>query len=63
MLLGDILQVEVNSIFVPVALFILSFRRSIGCVVPMATYRVPSGDDACQSLFIFLDNVNLININ
>ena len=31
MLLGDILQVEVNSIFVPVTLFILSFRRSIGC--------------------------------
>lgn len=63
MLLDDILKVEVNSLFVPVTLFILSFRRSIGCVVPLATYRVPSGNDASQSLFIFLDNVNLININ
>lgn len=62
MLLDDILQVEVNSLFVPVTLFILSFR-SIGCVVPLATYRVPSGNDASQSLFIFLDIVNLININ
>lgn len=62
MLLDDILQVEVNSLFVPVTLFILNFR-SIGCVVPLATYRVPSGNDASQSLFIFLDTVNLININ
>lgn len=60
--LDDILQVEVNSLFVPVTLFILNFR-SFGCVVPLATYRVPSGNDASKSLFIFLDTVNLININ